>query len=148
MTHVTETLSPPSSRPRRGLRQWPLLVETLVTLVAASGAIRLLPFRRVVRIADRSGTPRRRRGDVPTLIWAVEALARRMPWRTVCFQKGLTLHLMLRRRGIASLLHYGVGRGDADELAAHVWVSVDGEIVQGGDVVDRFRCLATYPVTC
>lgn len=122
--------------------------ETMATLAAASAAIRLLPFRRVVALADRAvvaDAPGDAAATVRRLVWAVEAAARRAPWRTVCFQKGLTLHLMLRRRGIASLLHYGVGKDEARALAAHVWISVDDAIVQGGDVVDRFRCLATYP---
>lgn len=52
---------------------------------------------------------------------------------------------MLRRRGIASQLHYGVGKGEQGELAAHVWISVAGETVLGGEVAHNFRCLATYP---
>lgn len=149
MIHPTSPSRAPRGAFRRALAlrpaEWALLAEAGVLLAAASLAIRLLPFRRVVAIAGRPLAPERAIVDPARQIWAVEAVARRVPWRTVCFQKGLALHLMLRRRRVPSLLHYGVGKGEADELAAHVWISVDGAIVMGGDVVDRFRCLATYP---
>lgn len=70
--------------------------------------------------------------------------SRRVPWRVVCFQQGLALHWMARRRGIASVLHYGVAHDPAG-LAAHVWVSVDGRIVIGGEEAPRFACLAYFP---
>ena len=111
-------------------------------------AIRLLPFKRVAASAARE--PRAvAPGDAAAVrdaCWAVEAAARRVPWRTVCFQKGLALHWMLRRRGVASVLHYGVGKGIAGaEIAAHVWISVGGEIVIGGEEAPRFACVATFP---
>lgn len=134
------------------MRQWLLLGEALVALAAASAAINMLPFRRVVRIAARkrpmAKSPRARRFPPSDVLWAVQAVSWRVPWRTVCFQKGLALHVMLQRRGICSRLHYGVGRGEKNELAAHVWVSVDGQIILGGDVAERFQCLATYPADC
>ena len=149
MTNPTDIF--PSRRRARRVRdldagQWLLLGETVMTLAAASAAIATLPFRRVVQIAsrDRLGGRADRLG-LEQLVWAVEAVARRMPWRTVCFQKGLALHLLLRRRGISSVLHYGVGKDEAGELAAHVWIVVDDRIVLGGEEVDRFSCLATYP---
>ena len=76
---------------------------------------------------------------------AVNAWARRFPWKTVCFQKGLALHWMLRRRGVDSRLHYGVDHHAVKGLRAHVWVSVGGETVMGGEVADEFTCLATFP---
>lgn len=150
MTNPTETF--PGRRPARRIRdldagQWLLLAETFATLAVASAAIAVLPFRRVVQLASRDHTGERRgRFGADELVWAVEAVGRRVPWRTVCFQKGLALHLMLRRRGISSMLRYGVGKGDEGQLAAHVWIDVDSRTVMGGDVADRFSCLASYPV--
>lgn len=144
----------PRRRPARCLRgsgteRWLLLAETLAVIAVASAAIRLVPFRRLVRVASlgplAGNRPGMRGAGVDELRWAVEAVSRRVPWRVVCFQKGLALHLMLRRRGTPSLLHYGVGKDKEGELAAHVWISVEGEIVMGGQVGGRFTCLATYP---
>jgi hypothetical protein len=132
---------------RLGPAQWPLLAEALATLALASIAIRLLPFRKVAAAASDHG--RDARGTDPETVqrvaWAVRAWANRVPWRTVCFQKGLALHLMLRRRGIASVLLYGVSPRVDDKLAAHVWIDVGGETVMGGAEAPRFACLARFP---
>jgi hypothetical protein len=123
-----------------------LLAEALATLAFASLAIRLLPFRRVVKLAsalDRSAVAPDGGERVRKVVWAVRAWARRVPWKAVCFQCGLAVHAMLRRRGIGSFLHYGVSQ--ADGLKAHVWVSAAGRDVIGGEEASGFTCLATYP---
>lgn len=51
---------------------------------------------------------------------------------------------MARRRGIATVLHYGVVQ-ESGGLAAHVWVSVDDAVVIGGEEAPRFTCLARFP---
>jgi hypothetical protein len=123
-----------------------MLAEALAALALASLAIALLPFRRVAAIASAPGRgPARTDGE--TVRRARSALigwSRRVPWRAVCFQRGLALHWMLRRRGIRSVLLYGV-RQDGDGIAAHVWIDVDGETVIGGEEAPAFACLARFP---
>lgn len=131
-----------------GWRDAPLLAEALATLARASAAIAILPFAHVATLA--SARPVRARGDhdpreVDRAVRAVRAWARRAPWRTVCFQQGLAVHLMLRRRGIASRLHYGVSQGLEKGLGAHVWVGVGDRVVIGGEEAGRFARLASYP---
>jgi hypothetical protein len=126
-----------------------LLAEALLVLACASLAIRLLSFRRVVRGASRIHAARRDpAGESVTIrktVWAVRAVSRRVPWRTVCFQCGLAVHFMLRRRGIESHLHYGVAKDSDAGLKAHVWVSAAGRDAIGGEEAAGFACLATYP---
>lgn len=126
-----------------------LLAEASLLLMLASAAIALLPFRRLPDLlGSKSASPKEEScdpGQLRRLCWAVEATARRLPWRTVCFQKGVALHWMFRRRGLASQLHYGVGRLDENALGAHVWVSHGGSIVMGGEVASKFVRLATFP---
>jgi hypothetical protein len=127
---------------------WLLAGEALASLVWASLAIALLPFRKVAGVASQApvrpiasldaGLPRRIR-------WAVDAWGRRVPWRAVCFQRGLAAHRMLRRRGYGSILHYGVAQQETKGLSAHVWVSLDGRPVIGGEEASGFTCLATFP---
>jgi hypothetical protein len=129
-----------------------VLAEALALLTLSSLAIRLLPFRRVVDLAaglrHRQAAPRPAGGRaIGKVVWAVTAWGRRVPWRTVCFQQGLAVHLMLRRRGIASFLHYGIARAQPKGLEAHVWVTVDEEPVIGGEEAPKFSCLATYPAS-
>ncbi|HEX8222685.1 MAG TPA: lasso peptide biosynthesis B2 protein [Allosphingosinicella sp.] len=131
---------------RRTLSDWLLLAEALVALALASMAIALLPFRKVAAAASARGR-RKARGDAETVRrvrGAVNGWGRRVPWKAVCFQRGLALHWMLRRRGIRSVLLYGVGHRE-DGLAAHVWVDVDGETVIGGEEAPGFACLARFP---
>ena len=138
--------APPRRRPL-GPTNRRLLAEALPALVLASLAVKLVPFRRLASAASRRG---RSDGSAdPAFLrkarWSVDAWARRVPWRAVCFQKGLALHFMLRRRGIASVLHYGVAKAAADGLKAHVWVCVEGVAVIGGEEAGGFACVATFP---
>ena len=139
----------PKAHSRRSALSWSdriLLAEALLTLALASLAIRLLPFRKVVGAAgasNRSGGATDPAGEARKVVWAVNAWGRRVPWKAVCFQRGLAVHVMLRRRGIPSHLHYGVSHSDG--LKAHVWVSAAGRDVIGGEEAVGFTCLATYP---
>ena len=124
-----------------------LLVEATTFLAVASIAIAVVPFRRIAafasRRANRPAAPAH--VDAHKLSWAVNACANRVPWRAVCFQRGLALHHMLQRRGRPSLLHYGVATKGKEGLEAHVWVTCDGVDIIGGEEARRFTCLATFP---
>jgi hypothetical protein len=52
---------------------------------------------------------------------------------------------MLRRRGVASILHYGVGKNPERGLMAHVWITVSGTAVLGGREAPDHACLAEFP---
>lgn len=126
------------------------VVEALFFLGVASVAIRILPFRVVARLSARCGQSERPAGNADraeahACCWAVKEWAVRVPWKAVCFQRGVAVQLMLHRRGIRSVLHYGVAQIPDAGLKAHVWISVGGEVVLGGDTSEQFRCLATFP---
>lgn len=127
-----------------------LLAETVATLAVASLAIRALPFRKVVGGGRRRSFVEEGAGasspqEIVRTQWAVEACARLLPWRIVCFQKGLAMHWMLQRRRLPTMLHYGVAQDGRRGLAAHVWVTYCGETVIGGEEAPNFTCLATFP---
>jgi hypothetical protein len=120
-----------------------LLLQATATLALASGALSLLPFKRAIRLG--SVPLRRVRGDTAEeVISAVETAARRLPWRNVCIHKGIAAQRMLRRRGLDATLHYGIGNG-GNALAAHVWVSLDGVPVIGGEEARAFACVGAFP---
>jgi hypothetical protein len=107
MAHRSNQASSPLRLVRLGRDNNRVLVEALATLAMASLAIRLLPFRRTVEMMQgKGGHPRPDPAKAERLTsqcrWAVTRWADRVPWRAVCFQRGLALHLMLRRRGIPS----------------------------------------------
>ena len=130
---------------RRPLRDNMILAEAVVALMAGWAAVRFLPFRTAVRIASVELGHQAERPDVERVSRAVAVAAKRVPWRAVCFQQGLALQWMLRRRGVDARLQYGVGHAPSSELHAHVWVTVGDEIVMGGDEAPAYKSVATYP---
>ena len=127
-----------------------LVLEATVWLAVAGFAIAILPFRNVGRLATRPvrrpGLPQQARlTEVRRIRWAIAASATRVPWRAMCFQQGLAAQFMLRRRGVPSVLYYGVAPDDERGLSAHVWVC-DGNVdVIGCEIASRFAVLATFP---
>lgn len=128
-------------------RRPPLLsyAEAVSGILAASLAVRIVPFRRVMRWTRRA--PQRRPAD-PATIEEVRrttlAAARRMPWRALCFEQGLTAAWMLRRRGCAADVHYGAATIEG-QLKAHVWVRSGPNDVVGCENSDEYALLARFP---
>ena len=121
-----------------------LFLQASVLLGLASVSIAFLPF----RVAIRFGSVPLGSGDATAddCVWAVQAASRRLPWRTLCIQKGLVVQRLLRSRGTNALLHYGARHHPAGgKLEAHVWVTVDGRPVIGGAEAKDFALIATYP---
>ena len=129
---------------RLGRRRQLLLARAAGALVAAAAAVRFLPFQRAIRfgcVRARGARP----AEVGDHLWAVEAAAKLVPVRAKCIEKGLAVQRLLRRGGVDAILHYGVGRAEGGDLNAHVWVTVGGHPVIGGEEAPMFRCVATYP---
>jgi hypothetical protein len=128
----------------RSLSHARLLLRAGLWLTAASGAVAFLPFRRAIRLGcvELAGD---RNLAIDDYRWAVEAASRRLPWRTMCIEKGVALQRLLRRAGVDAVLHYGVRAGEGGAPDAHVWVCVDGEPVIGGGEAKGFVEVANYP---
>ena len=126
-------------------RRYRLLVaEAAAGLLLSAVAIRLLPFRRAVRLGARP-LGRQAALDPAAAVRAVDGATNHLPLRLACFPRGLALQRMLRRRGIDARLHYGVGTQPGGALKAHVWVSVGDAILIGGAEAPAYRPLAVYP---
>lgn len=74
------------------------------------------------------GTPS---ATVERLAWAVAAASRRLPFRATCLVESLAVDAMMRRRGYASEIRFGVRPPSAGVLAGHAWVECDGAVVFG-----------------
>ncbi len=122
-----------------------LLAEALLILAASSTAIRLLPFSRVGRLASRPLGRSPAGAALAKIVWAVQAWGRRVPWRAVCFQQGLTAQIMLRRRGLDSTLYFGAAPNTKDGLAAHVWVKLGDTDIIGCEEAPGYAVLAKFP---
>ncbi len=132
------------------LRDVPILTEAVLLLGVAAFCLAFVPFRHVAKHGVRTGgRPAQSREEIMPVRRAVRRAARNVPWRALCFEQGLAAHAMLRRRGVSSVLHYGVAR-EADEqrgLKAHVWVTSGEQMVIGGEVAGQFTELARFSGT-
>jgi hypothetical protein len=62
---------------------------------------------------------------------------------TNCLERSLVLWALLRRRGIAGEVCFGVRR-DGDDLQAHAWVELDGVVLNDtADVGERFTVVTS-----
>ena len=121
-----------------------LFAEATSYLFAVWAGLRWFQFEKVMATASRLPARKLRSADVGELRWAVDRCARLVPWRAMCIERALALQAMARRRGVASLLHYGI-KQEGNGLSAHVWLSVDAQIVIGGETAADYVCTATFP---
>ena len=116
-------------------QRW-LLVEAFAALLAARLSLRVLPVRWIFRWLEhplRGAAASPSPGAVERIRWAVLTVARYGPLPFVCFPQALAAHAMLRRRGISSIMHYGVRRSADRQLRAHTRLEVDHRMLLGGE---------------
>ena len=122
-----------------------ILPRTVMVLTAASAAVAFLPFRKALQLGCVALVTRARL-SVGDCVWAVEAAARRLPWRTKCIEQGLAVQRLLRQSGVDARLHYGARHHpQSGKLEAHVWVTVGSETIIGGEEAAGFAEIAAYP---
>jgi hypothetical protein len=133
---------------RLSWRDRALLTEALVFLTAACVGMRLVPFRRLapyLGVVTTDAPPAGGAGGgQPTRVGrAVQAVSRRVPWRTQCLTEAMAAQWMLRRRGLPGVLHVGVHK-EGDTMTAHAWTSCGNENVVGGAGAERFTPLTAF----
>jgi len=126
-----------------------IVAEAMIALTLARAAT-AAPFRwRMAREAAVAGPPLdlARLPDDPRARSVSRLLARaerRLPWKTTCLVAALAARAMLRRRGMDSVLRFGVRRGADGRLGAHAWLEAGGGIVCGGPEAEGFAPLAGF----
>jgi hypothetical protein len=142
-----------AARPRRSFAEVLLAAEALVLLTAFRVALALLPVRRILQLVTH-----RRRGvdeiasiagaqEIATAVrvrWAVLAVTRHAPARFVCFPQSLAAYTMLRCRGVATTIVYGVARSPEGALLAHTWLMVGDRTVVGGEGSGAFTAIERW----
>jgi hypothetical protein len=126
------------------------LVEAAFWLVIATFAVAVLPLRNFGGLA--AVPDPRREGPQQTgaqigreVCWAIVACAARLPWRTGCLQRGIAAQIMLKRRGIPSVLHFDGAIHDGHALAAHIWTRDLNLRLINDETDSRFVPLAPFP---
>ena len=123
-----------------------LLVVAFVLQLVAAGALRTMPLpvlrrtiarlRRVAQVALH-GTDER-------VIWAIEAVGRRLAGVSTCFVRALVAELALGSAQRPLRLTIGVRREPDGDLRSHAWVSDQSRILIGGTTADQFVPLVAW----
>jgi hypothetical protein len=137
-----------TSTAKRGPAEWLLAVEAFVLLAFFRMCLALVPVHKIIGAIthERVGTGAGEAGEATErelaaalrVRWAVEAVVRHSPVAFVCFPQTLAGYVMLRRRGVASTMVYGVARSVEGELIAHTWLMVGDRAVVGGEAAGGF----------
>jgi len=127
-----------------GWRRQILVAEACASMLAARTILLVLPFPRVAqrlgdfvapadpRVAERAAaTTPDQAAAARTIGWAVRSAAPFMPFRSVCLQQAMAAQAMLRRRGIASVMHFGASPSGVRAIDAHAWLDAAGVKVTG-----------------
>jgi hypothetical protein len=127
-----------------GWRRRALLVEAVAALLAARARLAVFPFRKIARglgafvtpadervKAARTPGPAEQQAIAGEVGWAVTRAAMHVPFRAVCLPQAMAAHAMLRRRGVASAMHFGAQRGKEKPIDAHAWLDAAGVEVTG-----------------
>jgi hypothetical protein len=134
-----------------------LLVEAAIWLLLARLALLAIPFPTVARrlgafvpptdervsLARRDASARDAKlaGEIG---WATMRAARHVPFKAVCLPQAMAARIMLRRRGVASVLHFGAAKGGEARIDAHAWLEAAGVEVTGYPVARQFAEIACF----
>jgi hypothetical protein len=134
-----------------------LVVEATLCLAAARLGLIVLPFPRLARYLGTATSPQDARAITAAtqaslrdtqiaqdIGWAVTRAARYLPFRAVCLPQAMAARMMLARRGVASVLHFGAAPDDDRSVAAHAWLDAAGVEVTGYPVPKQFAEIACF----
>jgi len=144
-----------------GGRRRALVIEAVACLLLARLGLIFVPFPKLARrLGDfvPPGDPRalaaRVKGEqeaaalAEEIGWAVTRSARYVPFKAVCLPQAMAARMMLRRRRVASVMHFGAAKnttlGDEKPLDAHAWLDAAGVKVTGYPVAEKFAEIACF----
>ena len=118
------------------IREYGVLLITFAVVVAVRISLWLLPSRVIIQFASHLPGARHvsvegGQTEASTIVWAVDAIARRMPSAS-CLTQALSGKLLLAWFGHRSELCLGVAHADDRSLRAHAWLEREGRPVLGG----------------
>jgi hypothetical protein len=134
-----------------------LLPEAVAYLLAARLALIFIPFPRLARrlgsfvppsdpraAAGRSVMAAEQTQTAAEIGWAVTRAARYVPFKAVCLPQAMAAQVMLKRRGVKSVMHFGAAKGTDKPLDAHAWLDAAGVEVTGYPVAEGFAEIACF----
>jgi hypothetical protein len=134
-----------------------LLPEAVLYLLAARLALIFIPFPRLARRLGTFVAPADARVSqlqmqsapqqatlAADIGWAVTRAARYLPFKAVCLPQAMAARVMLKRRGVKSVMHFGAAKGTDKPLDAHAWLDAAGVEVTGYPVAASFAEIACF----
>lgn len=113
-----------------------LIVRVALMLLPLPGALRLFGIARGTMSSGRVEPE-----EAARIGHAVTRAARHVPFRAVCLQQAFAALLMLRRRGLAATVHFGLLR-EGGALRAHAWSRCGDVPVTGAAAASAFTPVA------
>jgi hypothetical protein len=136
---------------RLGWGERTMVAEAFLFLVTARLILIAVPFRRVAAwlgtfvpagttiAPDRTPLDAQQRAVAIATGSVVALVARAAGYEATCLSEAIAARLMLRRRDIPTVLHFGVSHPNGEErLEAHAWLEADAINVTGGSIADSF----------
>jgi len=75
---------------------------------------------------------------------AVQRAARNVPFGAVCLPQAMAARRMLKRRHIASVMHFGAAKGTEKPIDTHAWLDAAGVKVTGYPVANSFTEIGCF----
>ncbi len=138
-------------------RRRALLAEAVVGLLVARLALIFIPFPRLARrlgtfvppsdarvAAVRTATTQDEVARAEEIGWAVTRAARYVPFKAVCLPQAMAARVMLERRSVKSVMHFGAAKGQDKPLDAHAWLDAAGVEVTGYPVAAQFSEIGCF----
>jgi hypothetical protein len=150
-----------------GHRRRAVLIEAVAWLLVARLSLIFVSFPRLARrlgtlVAPADARALRAKSDnaqdqarvAEEIGWAVTRAARHVPFKAVCLPQAMAARIMLKRRGVDSVLHFGarIGQdkigpdkiGRDKPIDAHAWLDAAGVEVTGYPVANTFAEIACF----
>ena len=123
----------------------------MAALTTAGLLLRLLPFRTIMKLvgigrarASEDVALHRTSDPVAAAVGvAVHRAFARLPWHPTCLVRALAGRLMLMRRGVPSIVVFGVTK-KMDHIHAHAWLVAGDGTVCGGREGTGFQPIAAF----
>ena len=123
-----------------------LLIAASILEILTAVALRTMPLpmlqRKIVRLRGLAHVLLR--GPDERVIWAIEAVGRRLAGVSTCFVRAIVADLALASPGRPLRLSIGVRRASYGELRAHAWVTDADRILVGGSEAEGFVPLMAW----
>jgi hypothetical protein len=125
-----------------------LFCEAYIYMGIARFQVLTRPFKRIAKNLRTTGEPEIESAIDPVVIrqvaWALRIAARFTPWKSNCLAQGLAAWRMLKRRGLPSVLYFGVAKDETDQMIAHAWLRSGDYFVCGGDGSKRYAVTGAF----